>query len=918
MGGDAVEFVAPTILLQELERDLQAAGKRSVRECLRSKAIPCPQVNSLLKRRTSFSNDEVMQSYAAMTNDYLERIKNTRSDDHRSSLWHVSRCATIIRFLQLLLELKFETAGSENATPSTTLEEAQLNKLVLGLLRGLIAAVCDSLAHSTASLATTSSSDELFLQDITTRDDARRQVVVIYCMGSLLRMNHYVRIRPFLLSPLWKGLCDMTAKQTPPSELTLAAVKGLCDHIQDGLTPTLAAYQDIVRRQRQLQSTNSSDANDVFAAKILGFLLVRLGTFLSCGLSSSTPLAVDVLQLLCQLRGLGDAVTCSTENCKSEDSALLKALQQISIKAEKAFNCWFWSTGDNESTADNGLHLVHLLACCPAKPPWREDYGIDLAYTYGKTCLFVKVLEDVELRESFLTAEDLEAVLGICCELMVRSLPLCGDLASSLSTRSISAVTAAFIRCETKSPCAAANARPGRSSLHYLLVQWLRPQDNTLLPLTRELVLCVAHLYAVSLYRQEGAESVLPFLELVAKLFFDVRTELGLREMLGALLPRMLQSSEEGLRQSLESLLVGETKSLLQQLEAASLPRKRKRATKAQRLDVRDLNVVCWVLSSLGASFPVDECIDASDSSDARSPISRSRVALASFQSLSSDPTAQTESIKLFCKGWLSKQRKVDSILRHRLLFFGISAARQVFKTCSNHDHDLPATSLSDICRLLELCTDESMFNNSDRGGEGSLMHQLALEAIRTFSVVGQAMSQSTPQTHLQSIAKSFQRVLSHTDWSIRSYAMSSLVRFASTLPATHKSILPTCVPQSMQGLLQQRLQNSHSGSKQVVSALRSVCTHSLSKLVAQESCSGPLLRLPQSISFAKGSLIMQMPTQEGRSAVVVFPPGQQSLKDIRFMLGADLDEEEKPKILKLTCAVPASSGSVKLIAKES
>jgi hypothetical protein len=66
----------------------------------------------------------------------------------------------------------------------------------------------------------------------------------------------------------------------------------------------------------------------------------------------------------------------------------------------------------------------------------------------------------------------------------------------------------------------------------------------------------------------------------------------------------------------------------------------------------------------------------------------------------------------------------------------------------------------------------------------------LPLETLRVLGAVGKAMVQSTPKTYLESIAHSFQGALSHKNWSLRSYAMSSLVRFTSTIPAAHKTIL--------------------------------------------------------------------------------------------------------------------------------
>jgi hypothetical protein len=71
---------------------------------------------------------------------------------------------------------------------------------------------------------------------------------------------------------------------------------------------------------------------------------------------------------------------------------------------------------------------------------------------------------------------------------------------------------------------------------------------------------------------------------------------------------------------------------------------------------------------------------------------------------------------------------------------------------------------------------------------------------------------------------------------------------------------------------------------------------------------------LPASGSFTipPGSYFMTMPTQDGRQAIVVFPPDEQSLEDIDFMLGMD-DENEKPKVQKLHKTVISQNGGCKL-----
>lgn len=53
------------------------------------------------------------------------------------------------------------------------------------------------------------------------------------------------------------------------------------------------------------------------------------------------------------------------------------------------------------------------------------------------------------------------------------------------------------------------------------------------------------------------------------------------------------------------------------------------------------------------------------------------------------------------------------------------------------------------------------------------------------------------------------------------------------------------------------------------------------------------------SYHIAPGSFFLQMPTQNGRQALVIFPPGAQSLEDIRHMYELQ-DGDELPPVQSL------------------
>jgi hypothetical protein len=56
------------------------------------------------------------------------------------------------------------------------------------------------------------------------------------------------------------------------------------------------------------------------------------------------------------------------------------------------------------------------------------------------------------------------------------------------------------------------------------------------------------------------------------------------------------------------------------------------------------------------------------------------------------------------------------------------------------------------------------------------------------------------------------------------------------------------------------------------------------------------------------------MPTQDGRQAIVIFPPGQDSLEDISFMLGMDEDDDKRPLVQALHKTVVSEDGTCKLL----
>jgi hypothetical protein len=67
-------------------------------------------------------------------------------------------------------------------------------------------------------------------------------------------------------------------------------------------------------------------------------------------------------------------------------------------------------------------------------------------------------------------------------------------------------------------------------------------------------------------------------------------------------------------------------------------------------------------------------------------------------------------------------------------------------------------------------------------------------------------------------------------------------------------------------------------------------------------------------LEIAQGSYFLQMDTQEGRQALVIFPPGSQSIKDIKHMKGLESEDEVGDELQALKRAILAGNGGCKFL----
>jgi hypothetical protein len=990
--GDKSPSSSPTSVLGALEQDWLLQGKRSVKDCLRSKAaLPCPQVQAVLKQQQQqhgLNRQELKISYYSVLSGYLGRLKdsvvskgtgttgnnnngdgndstNTNTNaEQESSLWHISRIATVIRFLQLLFEYRVGPEEDENAAPrdeqnlnstrtSVGAGDAEMNKMILQLIQSLTGVVCTCLdATNTASSTSTdaesdstSSANEIYTSDASQSFDARQ--VACFVFGSLVRINHYVRFRPSLLSPLWKGLCDMaSAMKELPSELLNEAVKALLDYLREGTEPTLQLCADFLVDYPS--NPVAIDANQqLFQVKVLGFLMARTTSLLKLPLGPETAGSValaQVFQVLALLRGLGATVEATLwlqHNNHGMDQTMdrltrdtgaavfLKPYTQIATKIERAVCGLVWNRDNDNDDAETLFDAITLKMLCNMNPvlSWTNSKlssVSDAAIALGKAMLLLKVLEDTLQKHSSTrtwSQADVEAGVRICQELLFQTLPCChaslvssSPVAVNVLSRSIRLVSTSLLCCEVASPCIARNADPGRHRFHRLLAKWmLPPKEGPEHPLTRELVTTVIYLHTVGLCESDrgGIMEAEPLLLLLVKLFFDARSNTGLRANIGSVFSRILVSSMRCVGKRLEELLVEEFASFDKSVSVdKKLSKKRKRAT-TKGLSTEDLSVIC----SVASIFPFGSAPNCQDLLKMAPPVHIKSIEAAVVRAAQSTGSAECnlgDFVQCFSRLWNDESRRGHSRYMERLTVFGTMVMRLAYASCDAPERELPDDKVRTICRLILLSTEDRLLHSASN--QMLSLSPVVFEAIRLLGVVGKVLSPSSSKSLLQDLAGAFHRLLSSTSWSVRAFTMSSLVRFASTLPSIHKTVLPMCVPTEMQGLLQCRLQSSVCGQSESLGTARVACTKVLSKSGPTRRVEGTIFPTSGWLTIAPGSYCMTMPTQAGRKAIVIFPPGEESLEDINFMLGMDEDDDTRPAVQTLYKSVVSQEGTCKLL----
>jgi hypothetical protein len=403
-----------------------------------------------------------------------------------------------------------------------------------------------------------------------------------------------------------------------------------------------------------------------------------------------------------------------------------------------------------------------------------------------------------------------------------------------------------------------------------------------------------------------------PLLLLLVKLFLDARTNTGLRANICSVVARILGSSMRCVGKRLEDILVEEFASLdkTMSVEDNQLSKKRK-STTTKRIDTKDLKIICSIMSII-PSGRLPNCQDMLKVDPPANKMSIEAAIVRAAQSTGNAECNLSDFIECFSRLWNDESLRTNSRYMERLTIFGAMVVRLAYTSCDASDREQPDGKVRTVCRLIVQCTEDRLLHLATKQRFSST--PVVFEAVRLLGVVGKVLLPNTSHSLLQDLAEVFRRLLACTSWSIRSFAMSSLVRFASTLPSIHKTILPKCVPAEMQDLLQCRLQSSVCGQTESLGTTRAAHAKALSRALSTRCSEGSIFPTSGSLIITQGSYCMTMPTQDGRKAIVIFSPGQDSLEDISFMLGMDEDDDKRPTVQTLHKTVLSEDGTCKLL----
>jgi hypothetical protein len=874
-------LIEATPLLTALSADLN--GKQSIQDCLRSRSLPCAVVKRALAQDDLAVDSQALQlTHSMILTRHLHAAFKQKAT---TSLQTCTLLAPVFCFVQYLLE-RMNRSVDEGDCGDNAINKEKLLEMVSQCLRTLVG-LSDSLLKTVEA---NENGQDLFYSDATQSYNAIH--VVQYIFGSLLRINHYVARTPPLLSPLWKALCEIASLVQVdwlPPDLLHEAVNALTDYACDGSD----WLHGILSENSQTTSFNAGQL--AFQTKMLAFLFARLLVFMrlvdkqSLTCKTDLPTAVnDALSTVCYLYGVLYAL-------QSRDASIKAALQGLMSKIAKYFVS-VWSTC--MTSVKNLPAIEHLLNNNQESSLRKRKTPIEMICV-GKAVLLTDLLS-YSLERDELSEKHVDMLVELCFAIP-SLLPLANHgigptMSSSGSGESLisyclSVTTSVLVRAEIEYTLISPERR---ISWHCSVINLLNAGYNLKNRdyLSREYAVTSIYLYVLTLGKIGETRG---FLSLCIALLVHEQTSRQLRQGLADLLVRVLRFNDKALADDCNQLLQQEVSYYFEKCDKDCKRKKRKRSSKSTLSAADSVTIVSVLLNSNVAIQ--DEKTNGITASRPRRCNPQDLLRMACMQRKSTSSTHLQSTIEI------SRRLASGQIVTGRDY-----AAVQVYivlHKLTNMWTDRNKTTASLLHSALELIQYSLRINGK------VALYGSALQCLTETSLVINDNMTKYDKTLLQG---TFYDCLLATQWPHRSAGMTALVQFATRLPTSLKDLLIPCVPASMQKLIQYRLQGSLYASVESIEAIRAELM-AYSKSVMETNLETRVgLTKTSATSESRielGSYYIEMPTLEGRHAIVIFPANPQSLVDIRYMLGAD--EEDDLPVQTLRQVATLSKGGCRL-----
>jgi hypothetical protein len=895
----------------------------SLSRCLRriysSKQRPLKVVQGLLLGKVTA--EQLEEAHGILVAEHLP----TLSQASGSTMPCIQQVSVVVGFVQLLLE-----------------SSPEHNPMVMTLLQGLTKSVAALLQSNRTATTGRDEDDDDDDRIPTDRLDAR--ILGSFVVAALLRtVNPYIVTVPFLLSPLWKGICDVVSQQdTMPQELAKESLMALLSYLEEGERQCTLSLVDFLN-QRTEQNSLHNIQHHFFHIKVLSFLMARLTVLLPLYLKTIETVEEDqsstldqVCLLVCRIRGLGLVAAIQFYKPHPQDEDVIRQYKQLELKAEQC---------SQKAMARGSVFVKQLLVSSTNISGELRSLSPGKLLTWHQ-CLQVPSFDDPELR------------LLVCQEMIFSTIPKCFEFMTphktsnqfhALLSTSIHLISDVLVQSPYR-----------ERKLHGVLLKWLASAKR-MHPASREVLLASIHQSCImttkvesprAVHRTPPATTNQPLMATLSSLLLDPRSRPLHRSNIAGLLIRMLVSS--GPCQSAAQSAVAEEFATCIKRHTATMKRKRKEGGAATsysfgQFGVDDIVSICsvlqcldeWENSYLRESFEGlsrDLCQGELDGDcgafwiGKRQPVEVALL-LAYLAGILDGERGGMQVLQQICGGvgsdrfllrisqWFvqSAKRRTSGTLTKGMVNAVLSTLCLLRSGLSHTGgRSTPPELLNSVVDSLTMCSQlvGKLMCSSQRQAM-----MLVVELVAILGKFGSVVHSNSPTEIVQTLASTFKNLFLLNLWPVSSESMTSLTSFASTLPATHQGILPKCFPLEMQAFLKARLQGivhrkpkAHKDEDFV--DVHYACSKTLNKVVPKK-LPATLFSTTSETVMEAGSLILSMPTNGGRTALVVFAPSEQSIEDIKYMLGTDSIENVGVQTLqRVKLLAPGGAHGCRLFSK--